>query len=229
MPSGKVVLGACPIQERQGRLRELEIILRAKNSGARIRDRDEWSEINGAENANEAHVRLVAGGGGAILHGHEDSRISSDGGIVDDCTSRVVEGLDGEVCEAAPMLIEASFPVEDESINDGGAIELRTKCVEDETCVHRERFQSCTSYLKCVSALIDRHGGFNLGVHGGRVSADLNHHQVPRDEHQFAKSRRGWRSGHGQKRGEVKTWVMEHHLKINHKRLLVSHKRLSVN
>ncbi len=157
---------------------ELEIILRAKNSGARIRDRDEWSEINGAGNANEAHVGLVAGGCCAILHGHEDSRISGDGGIVDDCTSRVVEGLDGEIREVTPMLIEAIFPVEDTAIDDGRAIELRAKSVKDDTCVHRERFQSCMSDLKRVSALIDRHGGFNLGVHGGRVSADLNRHQV---------------------------------------------------
>jgi hypothetical protein len=199
MPSGKVVIGACPVQERQGRLRELEIILRAKNSGAHIRDRDEWSEINGAGNVNEAHVGLAAGACGAI-------RISGDGGIVDDCTSRVVQGLDGEIREVTSMLIEAIFPVEDKSINDGRAIELHAKSVEDETCVHSERFQSCTSDLKCVSALIDRHGGFNLGVHGGQVSVDLNCHQVPRDESHFAKCRRGWRSGHGrEKREEVKT------------------------
>ena len=127
MPSGKVVNGAYPVEERHSRLRELNIILRAKNSGARMRDCDEWSEIDGAENANESHVGLAAVDGSAILHGHEDSRISGDGGIVDDCTSRVVEGLDGEVCEAAPMLIEAIFPVEDKSIDDGGAIELCAK------------------------------------------------------------------------------------------------------
>ena len=150
---------------------------------------------------NETHVGLTAGGGGAILHGHEDSRISGDGGIVDDCTSRVVKGLDGEICEVAPMLIEAILPVEDKSIDDGRAIELRAKSVEDETCVHRERLQSFTSDLKCVSALVDRHGGLDLGVHSGRVAANLNCHQIPRDESHFPKRRRGWSSGHGEKRG----------------------------
>jgi hypothetical protein len=99
------------------------------------------------------------------------------------------------------MLIETIFPVKDKSINDGRAIELCTKSVEDETCVHRERFQSCTSDLKRVSALVDRHGGLDLGVHSGRVAANLNHHQVPRDEGHFSERRRGWRSGHGEKRG----------------------------
>ena len=172
---------------------------------------DKWSKIDGAENANELHVGLAAVGGGAILHGHEDSRISSVGSVVDDCTSQVMERLDGEVCEAAPMLIKAIFSVNDKPINNGGAIELHAKSIEDETCVHRERFQSCASDLERVSALVDRHGGFNLGVHGGQVSADLNCHQVPRDKRHFTKSRRGWRSGHGHKRGDVKTWVMEHH------------------
>ena len=122
-----------------------------------------------------------------------------------------MEKLDGEVCEAAPMLIKAIFSVKDKHIDNGGAIELRAESIEDETCVHRERFQSCASDLERVSALVDRHGGFSLGVHGGRLSADLNRHQVPRDERHFTKSRRGWRRGHGHKRGDVKTWVMEHH------------------
>ena len=205
MPSGKVVIGAYPIQERQGRLRELDIILRAKNSEACMRDRNEWSKIDGAGNANKAHVGLAAGGGGAILHKHKDSRIGGDSGIVDDCTSQVVEGLDGEIRKVTPMLIKTIFPVEDKSINDGQAIELRPKSIEDETCVNRERFQSCPSKLKRVSVLIDRHGGFNLGVHSGGVSADLNCHQVPRDESHFAKCRRGWRSGNSEKREDVKT------------------------
>ena len=78
-----------------------------------------------------------------------------------------MKGLDGEICEVAPMLIEVIFLVEDKSINNGRAIELRAKSIEDEMCVHRERFQSGTSDLKRVSALVDRHGGLDLGVHIG--------------------------------------------------------------
>jgi hypothetical protein len=107
-----------------------------------MRDCDERSKIDGAENTNKSHIRLVAVGSGAILHGHEDSRISGDGGIVDDCTSQVMEGLDGEVCEIAPMLIEAIFPVKNKAINDGRAIELQAKSIKDETHVHKERFQA---------------------------------------------------------------------------------------
>ena len=70
MPSGKVVVDANPIEERQSRLRELEIVLRVKNSGACMQDCDEWSKIDGAENANKSHVGLAAVGGSAIPHGH---------------------------------------------------------------------------------------------------------------------------------------------------------------
>jgi hypothetical protein len=105
------------------------------------------------------------------------------------------------VGSAAMVVLLMIFPVKDKSINDGRAIELRAKSVEDETCVHRERFQSGTSYLKRVSALIDRHGGLDLGVHSGRVAANLNRHQIPWDESHFSKRRRGWSSGHGEKRG----------------------------
>ena len=70
MPSGKVVVEKKTVEERQSRLRELEIILQAKNSGARMRDHDEWSKIDGVENANKLHVGLPAVGNSTILHGH---------------------------------------------------------------------------------------------------------------------------------------------------------------
>ena len=166
---------------------------------------------------NELHGGLATVGSGAILHGHEDSRISGNDGIVDDCTStsQVMEGLDGEVRKIAPMLIKAIFPVENKSINDGGAIELRAKSIKDETCVHRERFQSCPSNLECMSALVDRHGGLNLGIHGGQISADLNCHH-PMGQKPFHQKLKGlgeqtW----SQERRDMRTLVMEHHLKMN--------------
>jgi hypothetical protein len=82
------------------------------------------------------------------------------------------------------------------SIDDGGAVELNAEGVKNETCVHREWFERCTSDLKCMSALVHRHGGLNLGVHGGRVAADLNRDQVTRDERRWG-GRKVHRGRHG--------------------------------
>ena len=90
--------------------------------------------------------------------------------------------LDDKVLEVTPMLLEEIFPVEDLAIDDGGAVELNAEGVKNETCIHREWFECCTSDLKGMSALVHRHGGLDLGVHSGRVAANLNRDQVTRDK-----------------------------------------------
>ena len=47
-------------------------------------------------------------------------------------------------------------------------------------------------------AFVDRHGGFDLGVHGGQILADLNCHQVARNESHLVNDRRSSGSSHGE-------------------------------
>ena len=156
----------------------------------------ERSEIDDAADANEANVGLAAVGVNAILNGQKDRRVKRIGGVGNDNTSRVMVRLDDEVLEVTPMLLEEIFPVEDLAIDDGGAVELNAEGVKNETCIHREWFECCTSDLKGMSALVHRHGGLDLGVHSGRVAANLNRDQVTRD-----KSRWGGRKGHRGRHG----------------------------
>ena len=94
------------------------------------------------------------------------------------------------------MLLEEILPVEDLAIDDGGAVKLNAEGIKNEKCVHREWFERCTSDLKCMSVLVHRHGGLDLGVHGGRVAADLNRDQVTRDERRWG-GRKVHRGRHG--------------------------------
>ena len=57
-----------------------------------------------------------------------------------------------------------------------------------------------------MSAFVDRHRGFNLGVDGGQITANVDRHQFMRDESHFVKREKGGRSGHDDERG-MKTWV----------------------
>ena len=105
--------------------------------------------------------------------------------------------LDDKVLEVTPMLLEEIFPVEDLFIDDGGAVELNAVGVKNETCIHGEWFKCCTSNLKGMSTLVHRHGGLDLGVHSGRVVADLNRDQVAWDKSRWGgrKVHRGGRHG----------------------------------
>ena len=160
-----------------------------------------WSEIDDAADANESNVGLAAVGVGSILNGQKDRRVKRSGGVGNDNTSRVVIRLDDEAMEVTPMLLEIILPVKDLSIDDGGAVKLNAEGIKNETCVHREWFEHCTSDLKCMSALVHRHGGLDLGVHSGRVAADLNRDQVTRDERRWGgrKVHQG-RHGNGDRR-----------------------------
>jgi len=180
MPSGKVVSNAHAIGKHPCHLGQLDVILRAKDGWAQqVMADGNWSEVDDAADANEMNVGLATVGVDSILNGQKDIRVKISGGVGNDNTSRVMIRLDLEV---TPMLLKEIFPVEDLSINDGGAVELNAEGIKNETCIHRELFERCTSNLKGMIALVHRHGGLNLGVHSGRVAADLNHDQVTRDE-----------------------------------------------
>jgi hypothetical protein len=183
MPSGKVVSDTDAVGKHACRLRQLDVILRAEDGLAgHVMADCERSEIDDAADANEANVGLAAVGINSILYGQKDRRVKRIGGVGNDNTSRVMERLDDEVLEVTLMLLEEIFPVEDLFIDDGGAVELNTKGVKNETCIHREGFECCTSDLKGMSALVHRHGGLDLGVHSGRVAAVLNRDQVTWDK-----------------------------------------------
>jgi hypothetical protein len=90
MPCSQIVVGAGSVEELDGSLRQLDIILHAGDGGTSIQDCDKQSKVDGAKDTNKSHVGLAVVGGGAILHGHEDGGISNGGGVVEQCTGRVM-------------------------------------------------------------------------------------------------------------------------------------------
>ena len=139
MPSGKVVSNAHAVGKHPCRLGQLDVILRAKDGWARqVMADGEWSEVDDAADANKTNVGLATVGVDSILNGQKDRRVKISGGVGNDNTSRVMIRLDDKVLEVTPTLLEEIFPVEDLSIDDGGAVELNAEGVKNETCIHGE-------------------------------------------------------------------------------------------
>jgi len=192
-----------------------------KYGRTRVDDREEGGEVQRAEDADKADVFLVAVCDGAALDGEKDVRICCGGGIVDHRTGRVVERLDREVGEIPPVIIEATAPVKYEAVNDGTAVELGAKGIEEDARVDGDELDGTASDLKRVGTLEDGHRRINLGVNIRRVATNWNQDQVARDERHSVVSngaRRGGRNSH-RRWIEGENLVMEHHLRNDSKRV----------
>ena len=126
-----------------------------KYGRTRVDDREEGGEVQQAEDADKADVFLVAVCDGAALDGEKDVRICCGGGIVDHRTGRVVEQLDREIGEIPPVIIEATAPVKYEAVNDGTAVELGAKGIEEDARVDGDELDGTASDLKRVGTLED--------------------------------------------------------------------------
>ena len=103
----------------------------------------------------QTDVYLAAVCDGAVLDGEKDVQIRCGGGIVDLRTGRVVERLDREVGEIPPVIIEATAPVKYEAVNDGTAVELGAKGIEEDARVDGDELDGTASDLKRVGTLED--------------------------------------------------------------------------
>jgi hypothetical protein len=79
------------INEGDGRLRKLNIILSLENSRAWVGDGNGRCEVDGALDANEAYAGLAAGGNVASLYGHQNCCVVGGGGVGDRSAGLVVE------------------------------------------------------------------------------------------------------------------------------------------
>ena len=164
MPGGQVVGDASWPGHRACRLRQLDVEAHAKDRRARIGDREEGGEVQRADDADEAYVLLATVRDGSVLNGEKDARVGGGARVVDHRARGVVEGLNGEVGEVRPVIVEATTPVEHQAVDDGAAVELGAKGVEEDTRVHGEKLEGAARDLERMGALEDRHRRVDLGV-----------------------------------------------------------------
>jgi hypothetical protein len=67
-------------------------------------DRDQAGVIDGARDTHVADVLLAASVDGAINDKQEEARIAGNRCVANDLSSRIVEGLDGQVSKIIPSL-----------------------------------------------------------------------------------------------------------------------------
>jgi hypothetical protein len=202
--TGEVVVPPDAVCHGMRRLGELEVKGNAQH--CRPPNRDQAGVIDGARDTHVADVLLAASVDGAINDRQEEARIAGNCRVANDLSSRIMEGLDGQVSEIVPSLFKQALKIIHGAINDRAAVQLSTNGFENQAHVDRERFERAFDHLVRMGQLVDGHHGLNLGVHAGGHASNLDGHKFLGDERspmgQSGRSSRGDR-GHDCRKGRM--------------------------
>ena len=86
--------------------------------------------------------------------------------------------LDCQILKVVPVVVKSAAPAEHQAFDDHTAVQWRAKGIKNQSCVNREELEHAAHNLKGVCALMFRHSGINLGVHGGSVLTNLDENKV---------------------------------------------------